>query len=125
MAMSGIALAEARDQRQQGVHGGLVGADEHAAAPQIAQLAHRRLGFLRQADEPLPVVLQHLPRLGQRAGLRRAVEQLLAELQLEPPDRLADGGLGAVHFCGGARKTALLRHGQEHLQGGEVHEGRV
>ena len=59
----GVALAEPRDERQQRVDGGLVGADEHAAAAQIAQLAHRRLGLLRQAHEPLAVVLQHLARL--------------------------------------------------------------
>ena len=98
----GIPLAEAPDERQQGMHGGLVGADEHPPAPQVAQLAHRRFGLLGEPDEPLPVVLQHLPGLGQGAGLGRAVEQLLAELDLQAPHRLADGRLGAVHFCGGA-----------------------
>ena len=64
-----------------------------------------------------------MPGLGQRAGLRRAVEQLLAEVDLEPPDRLADGRLGAVHLGGGAREAALLGHGEKHLQRGEVHAG--
>ncbi len=55
----GIALTKPHDQRQQGVHGRFVRADQHAAAAQVAQVAHRRLGFLRQPDQPLPVVLQH------------------------------------------------------------------
>ena len=122
MAMSGHALPEARHQRQQRVHGGLVGADQHAAAPQVAQLAHGRFGLLRQPDEPLPVVLQHPPRVGQRAALRRSVEQLLAEVDLEPPDRLADGGLGAVHLGRGAREAALLGDGEKDPQRGQVHK---
>ena len=117
----GIPLAEARDERQQGVHGGLVGADEHASAAEVAQFADRRFGFLGEPDQPLSVVLEHLPGLGQRAGLGRPVEQLLAELELQPPHGLADRRLRAVHLGGGARKTALLRHGQKHLQGSEVH----
>ena len=44
-----------------------VGADEHAAAPQVAQLAHRRLGLLGQPHQPLRVVLQHAAGLGERA----------------------------------------------------------
>ena len=56
MAMSGYRRRNRGDERQQRVHGRLVGADEHAPAPQIAQLAHRRLGFLGQPDQPLGVV---------------------------------------------------------------------
>ena len=90
-------------------------------APQVAQVAHRRLGLLRQPDEPLPVVLQHPPRLGQRPGLRRSVEELLAEVGFETPDRLADGGLGPMDLGGGARKAALVGDGQKDLQRGQIH----
>ena len=113
----GNALPEARHQRQQRVHGRLVGADQHAAAAQVAQLAHRRFGLLGEPHEPLPVVLQHAARVGQRAALRRAVEQLLAEVGFETPDGLADGRLRAMHLGGGARKAALLGDGQKDPQG--------
>ena len=117
----GIALAEARDERQQRVDRRLVGADEHAAAPHIAQLAHGRLGLLREPHQPLPVVLQHAAGFGQRPGLRRAIEQLLAELDFEPADRLAHRRLRAVHFRGGAREAALLGDGEKDLQGRQIH----
>ena len=120
--MSGKAAAEPPDQRQQRVDGGFVRADEHAAAPQVAQLAHGRFGLLGQPHEPLPVVLEHLAGVGQRARLRRAVEQLLAEVDFEPADGLAHGGLRAVHLGRGPRETALLGDGQEGLQGGDIHK---
>ena len=104
------------------MHGRFVGADEHAAAPQVAQLAHRRLGLLGEPHEPLPVVLQHAAGVGQRAALRRPVEQLLAEIVFEPPHGLADGRLGAVHLGRGARKAALLGDGEEDPQGCEIHK---
>ena len=50
--------------------GRFVRADEHAAAAQIAKLAHRRLGLFGEPHEPLAVVLQHLAGVGQRPGLR-------------------------------------------------------
>ena len=105
----GVPLAEARDERQQRVDGGFVGADQHAPAPQIAQLAHGRL------------VLEHPPRFGQRPRFRGAIEQLLAQLDLEPADGLADRRLRAVHLRRGARKAALLGHGEKDLQRAQVH----
>jgi hypothetical protein len=47
--------AEAPDQRQQRVDGRFVGADQHASAPQVAQLPHGRFGLLGQTHETLPV----------------------------------------------------------------------
>ena len=73
-----------------------VGADEHAPALQIAQVADRRVGLLRQAHQPLRVVEEHAAGLGELAVLRGAVEQALAEVVFEPPDGLADGRLGPV-----------------------------
>ena len=104
------------------MHGALVGADEHAAAAQVAQLAHGRLGLFGEAHQPLRVVAQHAPGFGQRALLRRSIEQPLAELVLEPPDGLAHGGLGAVQLGGGAREAALGRDGQKDLEFGQFHE---
>ena len=34
-----VGLAEARDERQHGVHRGFVGADQHPSPPQVAQVA--------------------------------------------------------------------------------------
>jgi MFS family permease len=58
------------------VHRGLVGADQHAAAPQIPELAHGRFGLFREPDEPLAVVLEHAPGVGSGAvspAIRRVV----------------------------------------------------
>ena len=90
---------------------------EHAPAAQVAEFAHRRLGLLGQPDQPLAVVLEHPPGVGQGAALRRAVEQLLAQVVLQPADGLADRGLGPVHLRGGARKAALFGDRQEDLAG--------
>ena len=109
-------VAEAVDERQQRVHRAFVRADEHAAAAQVAQLADGLLGFFREAHQPLRVVAQHAAGLGQRALLRRSVEQPLAELVLEPPDGLADGRLGPMQLGRGPRKAALGRDGQKDLQ---------
>ena len=117
----GVALAEPGDERQQRVDRRLVRADEHPAAAQVAQVAHGRFGFFSQAHEPMAVVLEHLARFGERAGLRRPIEQLLAELGFEPPDGLAHRGLRPMHLGGRAREASLLGHGQEDLQGIQVH----
>src|SRR5262249_54308981 len=74
----------------------------------------------RGRPEPLTVVLQHAPRFGERAGLRRPVEQLLAEFDLEAAHRLADRGLGAVHLGRRARKAALVGDREEDLQRRQV-----
>ena len=78
--------------------------------------------FFSEAHEPLPVVLQDAPGVGQRAALRRPIEELLAELVLEALDRLADRRLRPVHLRRRARKAALLGHGQKDPQGGQVHK---
>ncbi len=118
----GETAAETPDQRQQRVDGGFVGADQHASAPQVAQLPHGRFGLLGQAHETLPVVLEHPAGVGQGARLRGAIEQLLAEVDFEPADGLAHRGLRAVDLGRGPGETALLGHGQEGLQGGDIHK---
>ena len=117
-AICGMRRAEALDQRQQRVHGRLVGADEHAAAPQIAQLAHRRLGLL---GEPHAAAARS-PAAARPASvsvpfLRRAVEQPLAELVLEPPDGLADRRLGAVQLLGRRARSCARPRRRETCSG--------
>ena len=116
-----MGLPEAADQRQQRVDRRLVGADEHASAPQVAQFAHGDFGFLAQAHEPLRVLAQHAPGLGERALLGRPIEEPLTQFLFEPADGLADGRLGAVQLGGGAREAALAGDRQENLQFREFH----
>lgn len=117
----GMIRTETLDDREQDVHRPFVGADQHAAAPQILQLANRVLGFRLELREALCVVEQQLARLGQTPALRGPVEQPLVELVLQPPDRLADGGLRPVQALRGAREAALVGDGEEDLQLGEIH----
>jgi hypothetical protein len=117
----GIALTESRNQREQRMHRRLVGADQHAPAPQVAQIADGGFGFLRQPHQPVPVVLEHPARFGEGSCFRRPVEELFAEVVFEPAHRLADGGLGPVHFGGRPGEAALLGDGEEDLQCGQIH----
>jgi hypothetical protein len=102
-----VQFAEPRHDRQHHVHGGFVGAHEDPPPPQVAQLAHRGIGLLRQAHQPLGVVEQHPARLGEPAILGRPVEQLLAELLLEPAHGLAHRRLRPPQPRGGLREAAL------------------
>ena len=104
------------------MHRRLVRSNQHPAAPQIAQVAHRRLRLLGEPHEALRVVLQRLAGVGQDAALRGPIEQLLAEVALQPPDRLADGRLGEMHLGGGAREAALLRDAEEDAKRGDIHK---
>ena len=93
----GCVDAKSLDERQQRVDGGLVGADEHAPAPDL-QLAHRRFRLRRQPQQPLGVVQQQAPGLGQRAVFDDRSKSRSPELVLEPPDRLADRRLRPVQL---------------------------
>jgi len=117
----GITLPKPRDDRQQRVDGRLVRANEHAAAAQVAQIADRRLGFLGEPHQPLPVVLQHPAGLGERSGLRGSIEELLAQLQFETANGLADGGLRAVHLRCRPREAAFVCNREKDLQGTQFH----
>ena len=102
-----VGLAEPVDERQHHVHRGLVGPEQHAAAPQVAQVTHRRFGFFRQPQQPLGVVAEQPARLGERRILGGAVEQTLADALFEPFHRLAHGRLGTVELSGRAREAPL------------------
>ena len=116
-----VLAPEPLDDGQQDVHGALVGADEHASAPQVLELADGARRLVLEPRQPLRVVEQDLARLGELAALGGTVEQPLVQLFLEPLDRLAHRRLRAVQPRGGAREAALGRDGDEYLQLAEVH----
>ena len=118
-------VAESPDQRQQRVHGTLVGADQDPSAAQVAQLAHGGLGLFAEAHQALRVVAQDAAGLGEGALLRGSVEQALAKLLLEAPNGLAHGWLRAVELGGRAREAALGGDGQKDLQFGQFHQVRL
>ena len=107
---SGCACAEPVDERQHGVHRRFVGADQDAPAPQVAQVLDRAFGLFRQAQQALGVVPEQPAGLGQRGVLGGAVEQALADALLQPPDRLADCGLGPVELRRGPGEAPLGRN---------------
>ncbi len=117
-----VRLAEARHQRQHDVHRRFVGADEHAAAAQVAQVAHRGFGLLGQPQQPLGVVAQQAAGVGQRGVLGGAVEQPFADRVLEPAHRLADGRLRAVQLHRGAGEAVLGGDFEEDPQFRQIHE---
>ncbi len=102
-----VGLSEARDDRQHDVHRRFVGADQDAAAPQVAQVLDRAFGFLGQAEQTLGVVAQQPAGVGQGGVLGGAVEQPLADVLLETADGLADRRLRPVQFHGCPREAAF------------------
>ena len=116
-------VAKADDDRQQNMHRRLVHADNHPPAPDFLQLPHRLFGLILQSCQSLGVVEQDGARLGQLPGFGRAVEQPLAELDLEPSDCLADGRLCAVQAGSGAREAALGGHHLKDVQLVQFHGG--
>ncbi len=101
---------EAIEEGQQRVHGGLVGADDDAPAANLLQFAHRDFSVGGERQQPSGVLLQQAAGLGQGAVADGPIEQAIAELFLEPPDRLAHGRLGAMQLLGGDREAALRRY---------------
>ncbi len=105
-----MGLGEPIEERQERVHGRLVGADDDPPAADLLQLPHGDFGVRGQRQQPAGVLLKQAPRLGQRAVADRPIEQPIAKLLLEPPDRLAHGGLRAMQLFGGDREAALRRN---------------
>ena len=101
--------------------GRLVGADDDPPAANLLQLADGDLGVGGQASAaasrtPAAAVP---PRSGRRCG--RPIEQPVAELFLEAPDRLADGRLRPVQLLGGHREAALGGNGDKRAQILQLH----
>jgi hypothetical protein len=103
---------------------GFVAADEHASAAEIAEVAHGMFGLLRQPQQPVRVIAKQATGIGQGRILGRAIEQAFADAFLEPPHRLADGGLGPVQLHGGTGKTALRGDLEENLKLAELHDDK-
>ena len=80
-----------------------------------------RFGLLGQAQQPLGVVAQEPPGVGQRGVLGGPVEQPLADALLEPPDRLADGRLGPVQLHGGPGEAPFGGNLEEDAQFAQFH----
>ena len=114
-------LPEPGDERQHDVHRRLVGANQHAAAAQVAQVLDGNLRLLGQAQQPLGVVAQQPPGVGQGGVLGGPVEEPLADALLEPPDRLADGRLGPVQLHGGPGEAPFGRNLKEYAQFAQFH----
>ena len=94
---------------------------QHAAAAQVAQVLDGAFGLLRQPQQPLGVVAEQAPGVGQRGVLGGAVEQPLADALLEPADGLADGRLGPVQLHGRPREAPLGGDLQKHAQFAQFH----
>ena len=116
-----VRLAVPLNERQDGMDRGFVGADEHAAPPQVPQVLDRGFGFFGEPQQALGVVAQEPAGVGQRGVLGGPVEQPLADAFLETPHRLADRRLGAVKLHGGPRKAPFGGHLEEDPQFGQLH----
>ena len=117
-----VSRREAVDVRQQGMDGRFVGADDDPPAPDLLELPDRQLGLAGQSEQALGVVLKQPAGLGQRAVARGAVEQPLAELILDAPDRLADGRLGPVEPAGRRREAVIGRNREKCRQILQLHK---
>ena len=107
---------------QQVEHGEFVGCDDQLAFLQFAQFGEGFRGFGAQVDQLFGVFEQDFSGVGEDAFAGRAVEEGFAEFVLEFADGLADRGLGAEEFLGGAGKAALAGHGQKYFELGKFHE---
>ena len=116
-----VRFAKSLDEGQDSMNGCLVGADEHPAPTQVAEILDGGLGLLGQAKEPLGVVAEQTTGVCERGVLGRPVEQPLADALLEPSDRLADRRLGAVELHGCPREAPLGGDAEEDAQLGQFH----
>jgi hypothetical protein len=121
----GMRLSEPRDDRQYDVHRGLVGADEHAAATQVAQVTDGAFGLFGEAQETLGVIAQQASGVGQCGVLRGAVEQAFADTFFETADSLTDGRLRPVQFHGRPREAAFGGDLEKDAQFAEFHGVRA
>ena len=110
-----LALAEARGH-----------AEHQRPRRRAAELAGTGERGLRRADERLGVGGQRLARRRRHDVVRAALDQLHAELGLEPRHRAAHGLLRHVQLARGARERPVAHDGREHGEGAEVgHNGRL
>jgi hypothetical protein len=76
---------------------------------------------LTKVDQPLGMVGQDAPGIGQYAPPARAIEERPADLILELLDGLADSRLGPIERLGRRREAALTHHREKCFQLEEFH----
>ena len=100
----------------------------HAQAPAgvLGDVAELGLGGGDLGEDRLGVADEHLAAGGEADAARLALDQLHADLLLEPRDLLRDGGLGVVERLGGGGEGASQRDLAQDAQQAEiVHNGTL
>ena len=123
----GAQLPEGGDRARDDRPGG-GGEGGHAQAPAgvLGDLAELGLGGGDLGQDALGVADEHLAAGGQADAARLALDQLHADLLLEPRDLLRDGGLGVVERLGGGGEGASQRDLAQDAQQAEiVHNGTL
>ena len=104
--MIGAQLAQ--DRRQRVGHGGIGGADAHAADPAFAKATHLRFGDVAFTKNSLGGLEKLLAGRRHICLLAHALDQLHADPPLELADLQADGRLRQVELARGAGEAALV-----------------
>src|SRR6266852_4480590 len=117
----GVQTTEFRQHRQQIEGGELVGGHHQLALLQFAELDQSFLCVLPQVEKFLGVFLEDASGVGQHTIARGAVEERLADFQLQLADGLADRRLGAEKLLRGAGEAALTGYCEEDFELGKVH----
>jgi hypothetical protein len=106
----------AHDRSDAGRDGRRRKADSKISDLSLACLAGRQDRFLGAGDHSLRVLDEDGSRLRQLDTAAGSIEEFDAELLLELPDLLAEGGLGDVFTLGGTAKMQLRRRGSRKPQ---------
>ena len=120
-----MGFGEAVEVGEQRVNCGFVGADNYSAAPNLLQFANGDFGVRGEGQQPGRVLEQEPPGLGQGAVAHRPIEKPVAQLFLEPPNRLADRRLRPVQLLRRHREAALRRDGDECAKILQLHKDRI
>ncbi|MPM88778.1 hypothetical protein SDC9_135882 [bioreactor metagenome] len=75
----------------------------------------KRHGLLGTVQHALAGRMHFGAHFGERQRARGAVQQLDAQVALQPPHAAADGRRGQPQLARSGRKAALLHHVREHL----------
>ena len=97
------------------------GRERDGAAHLLRKALERRGGVLAHLQDLLGVAVEELARVGGVGLLRRAHDELDAELTLERGDVGGDGRLRQVQQLGRAGKAAVFDHIDERLQLLDIH----
>ncbi|MNT52999.1 hypothetical protein D3C72_1900610 [compost metagenome] len=108
-----VLAGEGRQRRGHGPGGEVL---RHPQAQRLARLAQLLLGLGQQRQDAACQAQQGLPRYRGHHLASAPVQQRAAELLLEAPHLLADGGLGQVDALTGAGEAAGLYDGDKTAQ---------